>query len=144
MISDENLAQIRALMVEVVTELLEAHGLKRVPTAVALRMRAYRVRVTKRNAQITKRNAVPSEKRNESVTAMNGVAKAYIPLADKSEFSVSAEFLAELEAAYPAVDAISTLREIRAWCISNPGNCKTRQRAPRFINSWFAREQNNG
>lgn len=80
MISDENLAQIRALMVEVVTELLEAHGLKRLPSAAARRMRAYRERVTKRNGAITKRNAAPSAKRNGSVTALNGALPEWLPL----------------------------------------------------------------
>lgn len=71
MISDENLQQLKALVREVVTEVLteqlEAHGLK--PTAAlqsaaaAERQRRYRER--KRNADRNpKRNAVHREKRN--------------------------------------------------------------------------------
>lgn len=71
MISDENLRQLRALVTEivtqVVTDLLQAHGLKRAAelknAATAERMRRYRER--KRNAQGNpKRNASHSAKRN--------------------------------------------------------------------------------
>jgi hypothetical protein len=51
-------------------------------------------------------------------------------------------FLDELERAYPDVDPIPTLREIRAWCVANPRKCKTEAGIPRFVNSWFSRVQN--
>lgn len=74
---------------------------------------------------------------------MNGNAVAYIPVLG-GEFGVSKELLAELEAAYPLVDGLATLKEIRAWCLTNPGRQKTARGAPRFINSWFAKDQNRG
>lgn len=74
----------------------------------------------------------------------NGNAVAYIPLANKTEWGVSAEFLKELEAAYPAVDGPATLREIRVWCLANPRKCKTRGGVLRFVNAWFSKEQNKG
>jgi len=65
-----------------------------------------------------------------------------IPLIGKREWPVSKAFLEELEAAYPQVDGPATLREIRAWCISNPTKCKTERGVMRFINRWFERVQN--
>lgn len=67
-----------------------------------------------------------------------------IPLADKTEFVIPQKLVTELEAAYPAVDIGATLREIRAWCLTNPTRCKTRRGAPAFINRWFSKEQNRG
>lgn len=74
--------------------------------------------------------------------AVNGDAVAYIPLADRSQWGVSQDFLAELENAYPMVDGLQTLKEIRAWCISNPQKCKTKTGVARFLNTWFAKVQN--
>ena len=74
---------------------------------------------------------------------LNGNAIAYIPIIG-GEFGVSKELLAELEAAYPQVDGPQTLKEIRAWCITNPTKRKTARGAPRFINRWFEKVQNHG
>ncbi len=74
--------------------------------------------------------------------AKNGIC--YIPLLDNSEWGVSQDYLGELEAAYPAVDGPATLKEIRAWCLSNPGRRKTLRGVRRFINAWFAKDQNHG
>ncbi len=71
-------------------------------------------------------------------------AVALLPLADKTEFPITQELIDEWTAAYPAVDVALTLREIRAWCISNPTKRKTRTGAARFINAWLAKEQNRG
>jgi hypothetical protein len=65
-----------------------------------------------------------------------------IPLVGSKSYPVSAAFLAELEAAYPAVDGPATLREIRAWCVANPTKRKTARGATRFINRWFEKVQN--
>lgn len=65
-----------------------------------------------------------------------------IPSNRGEEIPVHQGFLSELEAAYPDVDGPATLKEIRAWCISNPRRCKTESGMSRFINSWFARLQN--
>ena len=71
-------------------------------------------------------------------------AVALIPLADKSEWPASKEYVKELETAYPQVDGAATLLEIRAWCLSNPTRCKTKRGVMRFINRWFEKEQNHG
>jgi hypothetical protein len=60
------------------------------------------------------------------------------------DWGVTTDYLAELERAYPNVDGLATLREIRAWCLSNPAKRKTRRGVMRFINRWFEREQNRG
>jgi uncharacterized protein YdaU (DUF1376 family) len=65
-------------------------------------------------------------------------------LNDGSEYEVTENFRKELETLYPAVDTTQTLREIRGWCLSNPTKRKTRRGALKFVNGWFAREQNRG
>jgi hypothetical protein len=78
---------------------------------------------------------------SRSPPAVNGEAVAYIPLNNGSEWGVSKEFLAELEKAYPVVDGPQTLKEIRVWCLANPAKRKTKSGVARFVNNWFAREQ---
>ena len=85
------------------------------------------------------RDRVEIEKTNSS-EPLNGVC--YIPLVGKKEWAVDPQFLSELELAYPAVDGLATLLEIRAWCLSNPTKCKTERGIKRFINRWFERTQN--
>ena len=72
---------------------------------------------------------------------VNGEAVAFIPLVDGSEFGVSEGALQEFKKAYPALNMLQTMLEIRAWCIANPTKRKTRKGAMRFINSWMARLQ---
>ena len=69
-------------------------------------------------------------------------AVCLIPIVGKKEWPVSKGFLSELEVAYPAVDGPATLREIRAWCVSNPTRVKTERGVARFINRWFEKVQN--
>lgn len=86
-------------------------------------------------------SSAPSDKPLDATDPLNGCR---IPLVDKTEFTLPQKLVTELEAAYPAVDIGATLREIRAWCLTNPTRCKTRRGAPAFINRWFAKEQNRG
>ena len=65
-----------------------------------------------------------------------------IPLVDGSEFEVRQSLVAELDRAYPAVEPVQTLRELRAWNVANPQYRKTKAGATRHINAWFAKEQN--
>jgi hypothetical protein len=60
----------------------------------------------------------------------------------KGMFVVRKSFLDVLESAYPKVDGLQTLREIRAWCVANPSECWTARGASRAVNRWFEREQN--
>lgn len=67
-----------------------------------------------------------------------------IPLNNKTECPISKVLVTELEGLYPAVDVPQTLREIRAWCITNPHKRKTKGGVLRFINAWLSKEQNKG
>ena len=44
---------------------------------------------------------------------------------------------------YPGIDVKQELRNIEAWCLSNPRNRKTRNGAKRFLNAWLSRAQNS-
>lgn len=69
---------------------------------------------------------------------------ASLLLNDGTEFAVTQDIYDRLARTYPAVDTMQQLREIENWCFSNPKNRKTRNGVMRFINSWFAREQDKG
>ena len=58
------------------------------------------------------------------------------------EVPVRESFVKTLEEAYPAVDVRDQLRQMKAWCISNPKNRKTKSGIPRFINTWLSKNQN--
>lgn len=96
-------------------------------------------------SETSKSTAIAQGDKSPSLAGpVNGDAVAYIPIVGGTEFGVSKELLAELEAAYPMVDGPQTLKEIRAWCITNPARRKTARGAPRFINRWFEQVQNRG
>ena len=65
-----------------------------------------------------------------------------IPCTQGLDFDVRQALVDEYAKAYPSVDVPATLKEIRAWAVSNPSKRKTIKGASRFINSWLAREQN--
>jgi hypothetical protein len=147
MLTDEDLRAMEALL----TRVLEAYGLKKPPSAAALRMQRYRERhrnegVTGRHEGVTprptKRNATVT-KRNEGVTDESPISIT-VMLNDGSEFGVTESTVKEFETLYPAVDVPQTLREIKGWCLANQGKRKTRTGVMRFINGWMAREQNKG
>lgn len=62
-----------------------------------------------------------------------------IPLDDGSEFHVTADLVTEFRTAYPRVDVAGELRKVRAWCVANPANRKTRKGVTRFLNAWLSR-----
>ena len=65
-----------------------------------------------------------------------------IPLNDRTEFDANQSHVDEWATAYPAVNVVQKLREMRAWCLANPTNRKTRRGVEAFINRWLAKEQN--
>lgn len=75
---------------------------------------------------------------------MDGPALISIPLVDSTDFGVTAALVRDWEAAYPAVDVPQQLRAMRAWCVANRPQRKTRTGIMRFMNSWLAKEQNRG
>lgn len=67
-----------------------------------------------------------------------------IPLIGDKEYEVHQSLVDEFDRNYPAVDVMQTLREIRAWNLSNPNERKTESGVLRHINRWMAKEQNKG
>ena len=83
---------------------------------------------------------LPSGDDNPVPTSFSPPA-ATIPLIDGSDYEVSAKQIEEWALAYPAVDVLQQLREMRAWSAANPSNRKTRKGVARFIVRWLGREQ---
>ena len=63
-------------------------------------------------------------------------------LNDATEYAVSENDVVIYQQLYPGIDVRQELRNIEAWCLSNPKNRKTRNGAKRFLNSWLSRSQN--
>lgn len=64
-----------------------------------------------------------------------------IPLNDGSDYPITEAQVREFTDLYPAVDVSQALREMRAWCVSNPTHRKTKTGVLRFVNRWLAKEQ---
>ena len=60
-------------------------------------------------------------------------------LKDGTEYELSAEDYIFYQNHYPDVDIDAELREMAAWCFSNPQKRKTRRGAKTFINAWLCR-----
>lgn len=67
-----------------------------------------------------------------------------IPLVDKTEYQVTHEQVEEWVSAYPAVDVMQQLKQMRQWCIANPTNRKTSRGITAFIVRWLSKEQDKG
>jgi uncharacterized protein YdaU (DUF1376 family) len=65
-------------------------------------------------------------------------------IGNKGEWSVPKKLFSEMVKAYPGVDVMEQLSEMRGWLISNPTRRKTESGLPRFINSWLSKSQNAG
>lgn len=77
----------------------------------------------------------------ESAPNLSGIL---LILNDKTFYDVPSDKIALWKEAYPAVDVEQQLKRIRTWLDSNPTRRKTRRGIVRFINSWLAREQDEG
>ncbi|VFR31969.1 Replication protein O [plant metagenome] len=64
---------------------------------------------------------------------------ATLPLADGSEFGITATQAAEWSAAYPTLDLPAELLRMRAWLQARPQNLKTRRGIRAFVVSWLNR-----
>ena len=64
-------------------------------------------------------------------------------LNDATEYEVSENDVVTYQQLYPGIDVMQELRNIEAWCLSNPKNRKTRNGAKRFLNAWLSRSQNS-
>jgi hypothetical protein len=67
-----------------------------------------------------------------------------IPLNDKTEYGVTQAEVNEWASAYPAVDVVQQLREMRAWSVANPSQRKTRRGFNAFVVRWLSKEQDKG
>jgi hypothetical protein len=77
----------------------------------------------------------------ESGAAASATPAITMPCVDGSEFPITKDQIAEWQQAYPAVDVLQQLREMRVWCTANPKNRKTPTGVLRFVITWLAREQ---
>lgn len=102
----------------------------------------------------TEKNEKPNENENVNVNANANVKKSFAPgdespcagkflLNDATEYAVSENDVVTYQQLYPGIDVRQELRNIEAWCLSNPKNRKTRNGAKRFLNGWLARTQNS-
>ncbi|TAA11276.1 hypothetical protein EA658_16565 [Pseudoxanthomonas winnipegensis] len=62
-------------------------------------------------------------------------------LNDGSEFGISREQVHEFRGLFPAIDVAQELRSLKAWCIGNAKNRKTRSGAMKFVTGWLSRAQ---
>lgn len=64
-----------------------------------------------------------------------------VPLVDKTEYGVTQAEIDEWSQAYPAVNVVQQLREMRAWSLANTAQRKTRRGFHAFVVRWLAKEQ---
>jgi hypothetical protein len=67
-----------------------------------------------------------------------------IPLNDNTEYPVSKAQADEWQAAYPAVNVMQELREMRTWSAANPSKRKTPRGIAAFVVRWLGGEQDKG
>ncbi len=67
-----------------------------------------------------------------------------IPLIDGTDHPVTNADVDEWIKAYPGVDVMQQLREMRTWCKANASNRKTPRGINSFIVKWLGREQDKG
>lgn len=64
-----------------------------------------------------------------------------VPLVDKTEYGVTQAEVDEWSLAYPGVNVMQQLREMRAWSLANTAQRKTRRGFNAFVVRWLAKEQ---
>lgn len=69
---------------------------------------------------------------------------ASLPLVDGSEHPIAESTVAEWSAAYPGVNVLQELRQMRAWLNANPTKRKTKRGVEKFAVGWLGREQDRG
>lgn len=71
-------------------------------------------------------------------------AVIFMPLIDNTEHPIKQQQVEEWQSAYPAVDVMQQLREMRSWSNSKPANRKTARGVNAFIVRWLGNEQDKG
>lgn len=64
-----------------------------------------------------------------------------VPLVDKTEYGVTQAEIDEWSLAYPGVNVLQQLREMRVWSLANTAQRKTRRGFNAFVVRWLAKEQ---
>lgn len=64
--------------------------------------------------------------------------------ATKGEVPVTQPMVDEWKTAFPAVDVMQEVREMRAWCLANPDKRKTPRGVPAFAVRWLSKAQDRG
>ncbi len=64
-----------------------------------------------------------------------------VPLVDKTEYGVTQVEVDEWALAYPGVNVVQQLREMRAWSLANAAQRKTRRGFNAFVVRWLSKEQ---
>lgn len=59
-------------------------------------------------------------------------------------YEVTYDYVNEMKELYPAVDVEQALRNMKGWLLADSSRRKTKSGMKRFINSWLAKEQNQG
>lgn len=87
-----------------------------------------------------------TDKKEESGEPETGSTPAVIgiPTIDGNECPITQDQIQEWQQAYPAVDVLQQLREMRAWSNANPAKKKTKRGIPKFIVGWLGKEQDKG
>lgn len=67
-----------------------------------------------------------------------------LPLNTGEEYPIVQGQIEQWQDLYPAVNVAQALRNMRGWLLGNPRKKKTKSGVMRFIQSWLAREQDNG
>lgn len=81
---------------------------------------------------------------SEHAIASSEPPVAFLPLISGVDFPITQKRADEWKAAYPAVDVMQALLQMKSWLNSNPKKRKTKNGILRFADSWLAREQDRG
>lgn len=67
-----------------------------------------------------------------------------MPLLGGKQHPITQEQVEAWGDAYPAVDVLQALKQMKAWCLENQAKQKTRAGVGKFIVNWLTKEQNRG
>lgn len=81
-------------------------------------------------------DVVSAEPQSDSTPAV-----VFVPLVDKSEYGVTQAEIDEWSLAYPGVNVLQQLREMRVWSLANKAQQKTRRGFNAFVVRWLSKEQ---
>ena len=67
-----------------------------------------------------------------------------LPLVDGTDFTITKSQVAEWKEAFPAVDVLQQLREMKVWTQAHKDRRKTQRGIMKFVVTWLSREQDKG